>query len=302
MGSWAPFEPQESLGLDQAKPSVVSIVRSDGGKAAGEGVGLVIGEGGDVITHSAEVTGSPSFEIRTADEKSYSLRRITIADATSALTVFTTKAPRGKLKPARVAASLPRRGDPVFVINPGDAACKNVSLGAVSSAEVLAQMDLVLVEAPVASVGGLVLNASGDLIGAVRSVESPGRVAVIAGKSILSLLNRAGARYSVSNRGRSSGIQPGPDGVRNLGEEIIAEAVKRVEPVYPRKALANRVAGTVKVGVLIDERGSVIRAWALDGNPLLQEAAIGAAYAWKFAPASFGGGPIAAGPSRSGAS
>ena len=258
-----------------------------------KGVGLVVGEAGDVIAHSAEVAAARGFEVRTADEKSYSLRRITISDATSSLTVFTTKAPRGKLKPARIAAALPERGDSVFVINPGDAECKNVSVGAVASVEVLPQMDLVFIDASGASVGGLVLNAMGDLIGAVRSVEKePGRVSVIAGKSILSLLNRAGIRYTVSNRGKSSAIPPGADGVRNLGEEIAADATKRVEPVYPRKALAQRVEGSVKVGILVNERGSVMRAWALDGNPVLQQAAIGASYAWKFAPATYDGRPI----------
>ena len=168
-----------------------------------------------------------------------------------------------------------------------------MSAAKVSSVEVLAQMDLVIIDASAASVGGLVLNASGELVGAVRSVEQPpGRISVIAGKSILSLLNRAGIRYSVSNRGKSSAVPPGADGVRNLGEEITGDATKRVEPVYPRKALAGRVAGTVKVGILVDERGSVMKAWALDGNPLLQEAAIGASYAWKFTPATFDGRPI----------
>jgi len=283
---------QSAPGIGETRASLVTVVRRDArGKYGGQTAGIIVGEGGDVVTSSVEGESQSAFEVRTSEARTYAARRSPISDAASGLIVFSTKIGRAKLQPTRVAGTLPQRGDSLFVVNSDDAACNNIVTGKVASVESLSQTDMVFVEAIGTAVGGLVFNAEGDWVGTVRSVE-PNRATIIAGRTILSLLNRAGVRYTVSNRGRSAAIPPGPDGVRVLGEELAGEAVKRVEPVYPRKALAARVAGTVNVALLVDERGSVTRAWAVDGNPLLQEAAIGAAYAWKFAPATFKGTPV----------
>lgn len=63
-------------------------------------------------------------------------------------------------------------------------------------------------------------------------------------------------------------------------------------PSYPPAARAARVSGAVRVQVLIDERGNVISAKALDGHTLLQGAAEKAALAAKFSPTQLEGQPV----------
>jgi TonB family protein len=60
---------------------------------------------------------------------------------------------------------------------------------------------------------------------------------------------------------------------------------RRVEPVYPREALEEDVAGDVNLKVVIDRKGEVshVRA-AKDAYPLLAAAAEKAVRQWKFFP------------------
>lgn len=64
------------------------------------------------------------------------------------------------------------------------------------------------------------------------------------------------------------------------------------KPAYPSTARAARAFGQVSVRVMIDERGSVIAATAVGGNPLLQAAAVKAARQAKFTPTKLSGKPI----------
>ncbi|MCA1818367.1 MAG: energy transducer TonB [Acidobacteria bacterium] len=63
-------------------------------------------------------------------------------------------------------------------------------------------------------------------------------------------------------------------------------------PTYPAIARTAQVSGTVVVQVLADECGKVISARPLSGHPLLQQAAVQAAYGWHFAPGLLGGEPV----------
>src|SRR5262249_31787563 len=59
--------------------------------------------------------------------------------------------------------------------------------------------------------------------------------------------------------------------------------LKAVKPEYPPLAKEAKIEGTVQVEILIDRRkGKVVIACASTGHPLLREAAIRAAYKWKF--------------------
>ncbi|MCA1641207.1 MAG: energy transducer TonB [Acidobacteria bacterium] len=62
-------------------------------------------------------------------------------------------------------------------------------------------------------------------------------------------------------------------------------------PSYPPIARAARASGIVVVQVLVDECGKVISARVASGHPLLQQAAVQAAYGWHFAPGLLGGEP-----------
>jgi len=61
-------------------------------------------------------------------------------------------------------------------------------------------------------------------------------------------------------------------------------ANQRVNPVYPSDARARGLVGTVRVNILVDERGEVIEIQSVEGPVLLQNAAKDAAFKWKFQP------------------
>lgn len=63
-------------------------------------------------------------------------------------------------------------------------------------------------------------------------------------------------------------------------------------PAYPPTARAMRVFGLVAVQVLIDEKGDVISAKALSGNPMLRAASVAAARGAKFSPTKLSGRPV----------
>jgi TonB family protein len=62
--------------------------------------------------------------------------------------------------------------------------------------------------------------------------------------------------------------------------------------VYPPLAKRHNISGRVEVEVTIDAQGNTILAKALDGNPMLHQAAEEAALKWKFYPAQLDGKPI----------
>ena len=70
------------------------------------------------------------------------------------------------------------------------------------------------------------------------------------------------------------------------------KAISKPAPSYPADALAAKAYGTVTVQVLIDEDGKVISARAVSGHPLLQQAAVDAAYQAQFAPTMLSGQPV----------
>jgi TonB family protein len=83
-----------------------------------------------------------------------------------------------------------------------------------------------------------------------------------------------------------------PKIIRKSGGVFQGSATKRVEPAYPPLAKAAKVSGSVVVEVTLDEEGKVISARAISGHPLLKDAAVAAARAWKFAPTMLEGVPV----------
>jgi TonB family protein len=66
---------------------------------------------------------------------------------------------------------------------------------------------------------------------------------------------------------------------------VLQKAVVEIpKPEYPNAAAAVNASGQVTVRVLVDLKGKVVRACALDGHPLLRKAALDAAKAGKFKP------------------
>ncbi len=68
----------------------------------------------------------------------------------------------------------------------------------------------------------------------------------------------------------------------------IGRLVSKAEPVYPAEALRQRMAGTVKIHVVIGANGAVEKAEPLNGPSLLAEAALRAVQQWRYEPTMLG--------------
>lgn len=89
-----------------------------------------------------------------------------------------------------------------------------------------------------------------------------------------------------SSNTSSSSQAPISGGVMN------GKAISLPKPQYPAIAKASHASGTVTVQILIDESGKVISAHAIGGHPLLQKAAVDAAYQARFSPTMLSGKPV----------
>lgn len=78
-------------------------------------------------------------------------------------------------------------------------------------------------------------------------------------------------------------VQPGTPGL------IPPKKISDVQPVYPPIAKMQKIKGNVDVRVLVDEKGNVIEAKAISGNPVFKIEAENAARKTKFNPAEIDG-------------
>ena len=85
---------------------------------------------------------------------------------------------------------------------------------------------------------------------------------------------------------------PAPKKTVNIGSLISGKAISLPKPPYPPLANIGRVSGAVTVQILLDETGKVISARAISGHPLLQAAAVKAAYQARFSPTILTGQPV----------
>ena len=76
------------------------------------------------------------------------------------------------------------------------------------------------------------------------------------------------------------------------GGVLNGKAINLPKPPYPAIAKAAKASGMVTVQVTIDESGKVVSAKAVSGHPLLQQAAIQAAYQAQFSPTQLSGQPV----------
>ena len=76
------------------------------------------------------------------------------------------------------------------------------------------------------------------------------------------------------------------------GGVLNGKAISKPQPAYPPIAKAARASGTVTVQILVDESGRVVSASAVNGHPLLQQAAVGAARQARFSPTLLSGQPV----------
>jgi protein TonB len=84
-----------------------------------------------------------------------------------------------------------------------------------------------------------------------------------------------------------------PAGPVRLSSVVISsKAISKPAPPYPMIAKEGRIQGPVAVQIVIDEQGRVISARATSGHPLLQAAAVQAAYQARFSPTLLNGQPV----------
>jgi TonB family protein len=76
------------------------------------------------------------------------------------------------------------------------------------------------------------------------------------------------------------------------GGVLNSKAIEKPLPNYPEVARAAGASGTVVVQVSVDEEGRVEKARAVSGHPLLQSAAVEAAYRARFSPTKLSGNPV----------
>lgn len=75
-------------------------------------------------------------------------------------------------------------------------------------------------------------------------------------------------------------------------DSLVDLATRKFPPTYPPTARTARVAGVVKVEVVVDEEGSVTEVKTSEGPELLRRAAAEAVKRWKFKPATRDGQPV----------
>ncbi|MGA8430992.1 MAG: TonB family protein [Candidatus Sulfotelmatobacter sp.] len=74
---------------------------------------------------------------------------------------------------------------------------------------------------------------------------------------------------------------------------VEAKVISKVDPVYPRDALSEKISGTVTIEATISERGTVDDAKVLRGEPALAAAALAAVRQWRYNPCLLDNKPVA---------
>jgi TonB family protein len=77
-----------------------------------------------------------------------------------------------------------------------------------------------------------------------------------------------------------------------FGGVLNGKAISKPQPAYPAVRASIAPSGTVVVAIIVDESGKVMTAHATSGHPLLQQAAVDAAYQARFTPTQVTGEPV----------
>jgi len=87
-------------------------------------------------------------------------------------------------------------------------------------------------------------------------------------------------------------LQGTPQGVPDSAGVTPGQLIKRVAPVYPRKARKKKIEGVVFLKAKITTDGDVADLSVISGDPLLVQAAIDAVKQWKYRPYLQDGKPV----------
>jgi TonB family protein len=85
---------------------------------------------------------------------------------------------------------------------------------------------------------------------------------------------------------------PSPQRLRISQGVAMGLITHRIEPQYPEEARRRSIQGQVVVRFVIDKEGNTTDVFAIEGDPLLRDAAVAAVKQWKFKPYLLNGEPI----------
>jgi len=98
----------------------------------------------------------------------------------------------------------------------------------------------------------------------------------------------AGGQSALQPNAPSKVVAAAPGTVQSVPQassgELQGKALRKVRPLYPPVAKSERVSGSVKVHVVINEQGEVTEAEAVSGPPKLNLPSLRAARQWRFEP------------------
>jgi len=100
----------------------------------------------------------------------------------------------------------------------------------------------------------------------------------------------AGGILDLSRSNVMTILPPAP--IRVGGNVQAARVVSRVMPVYPAEASEQRLGGTVQLEATVTKEGTIRSLKALNGHPLLAEAAMDAVRQWRYRPTRLNGVPV----------
>jgi TonB family protein len=86
--------------------------------------------------------------------------------------------------------------------------------------------------------------------------------------------------------------KPHVEGNMKRNAVLCGKAISLPKPSYPEEAKSQKITGFVSVEIVIDEKGSVIWAKAVEGHHLLKSAAVKAACLARYFPTEISGRPI----------
>jgi protein TonB len=76
------------------------------------------------------------------------------------------------------------------------------------------------------------------------------------------------------------------------GDAMKKQLIHKVNPPYPREAMDNRIAGVVKVHVVIGVDGGVMQVEYLSGPAIFVQPTLNAVRQWKYKPQTSNGQPV----------
>ena len=79
---------------------------------------------------------------------------------------------------------------------------------------------------------------------------------------------------------------PAPDSQKAVSPESQLKVIHKEPPIYPPKAKAKGISGTVVVEAVIGKQGDVLSARVIEGDQIFWDAALTAVKRWKFQPLS----------------